>query len=233
MMHLIQRLPLAVVMMISTIQARAEVASSIDAPVQVSRSNKVDLPHCVDTELEVAGVKDSVNANRKNEFKYDKYRQITAGDSELQLLTRLAYAETMAANCPEKRDKIYPGIVAVIVHRLQNNSCGKKSSQIKCTVRDVVFQLNQFASSLNIYDESQYKEFLCPRDSRLWTQIYAESQAMLNGSQSASGLSQKATMYFLYKHSPKYEKEPWVAKEEMTSATQPSQSCIRFFQGNK
>jgi hypothetical protein len=191
-------------------------------PVNAGAKSAVpSLPKCIDDEKEIEKIKSTIKANVKTKFKYNGYRAALHSESESDLLARLAYSETVAANCPDLNTKIAPLIVAAITNRIRFR---------KGDVRSVVFERDQFASSLNIYAESRYQDFLCPKDVALWTMISAKAKSSMgNQSEVNDFLSDDTVNYFLYKHSPKWTKEPWKLNEDKTKIELPIQNCIRFF----
>jgi hypothetical protein len=73
------------------------------------------------------------------------------GIGELELVARLVYAETLAANCPDKNQELSEGIAAVILNRVRAfEEKGKDDAY-----RRVVFGKMQFASSLHFYSKAQ------------------------------------------------------------------------------
>jgi hypothetical protein len=191
-----------------------EVAGSGKA---LSSSAGPSLPLCVDEGEQIKKIENGVSANRKTKFKYNGYRDALRNDTDVELLTRLAYSETLAANCPELNSKIGPKIVETIGNRVERR---------KGDVRDIVFERDQFASSLNFYDEAKNKEFLCPKDQKLWGDLYRVAQKRLEAKTvtPSSGIN-----YFLYKHSPKWTKEPWKLAEDPALTTADVRPCVRFF----
>lgn len=174
------------------------------------------LPHCVSEVREIEMIKNRIKLNAKNENKYDGYKKVFASDSDEELMARLIYAETKATQCEKLNSQIVPVITAVISNRVKIK---------KGDVKAVVFQRDQFASSLNIYAESSYKDFLCPNDAKLWSQALGEaSEALADKSKPTTTVN-----YFLYKHSPRWNKEPWSLDED-TSLTKGSiRDCIKAF----
>lgn len=174
------------------------------------------LPHCVSEVREIEVIKNTIKLNAKNDNKYDGYKKAFASDSDEELMARLIYAETKATKCEKLNSQIVPVITTVISNRVKIK---------KGNVKAVVFQHDQFASSLNIYSESNYKDFLCPNDAKLWAQALSEaSDALADKAKPATTVN-----YFLYKHSPRWTKEPWKLEED-TSLTKGSvRDCIKAF----
>ena len=172
--------------------------------------------YCVSEVHEIEIIKNKIKLNAKNENKYDGYKKAFASDSDEELMARLIYAETKATKCEKLNSLIVPVITKVISNRVKIK---------KGAVKAVVFQRDQFASSLNIYSESSYKDFLCPNDSVLWAQALKEaSEGLADKSKPTTTVN-----YFLYKHSPRWTKEPWSLDED-TSLTQGNvRDCIKAF----
>src|SRR5437899_2777296 len=106
-------------------------------------THKSSMPKCVDDPAQVGSILQTLSANSKTKFKYDGYRKAVAGDSNEEITARLIYSETVAANCPDQNKQMAPLIAGVIKNRIQSTKGDAKA---------VVFELNQFASSLNNYD---------------------------------------------------------------------------------
>jgi hypothetical protein len=177
----------------------------------IANTTTQPLPRCINSPEEIAQIKASIKANGKTDYKYKAYRQALQNESEAELLARLVYAETLAANCSDLNNKIAPLIRATINNRIQKR---------KGDIRGVIFQRDQFASSLNIYSQSKYLEFLCPKDQILWNLILKPVP---------SPLSLDTVNYFLYKHSPRWTSEPWTLPEDAGPNNSELRKCIRFF----
>lgn len=188
------------------------------------------LPLCVDSPKTIAQIKATMTANSKTRHKYDGYRDALRSDSDVQILARLAYAETMAANCSGVNSQVASRIVETIGNRV------KIKGGINHT-RDVVFERQQFASTLNNYDfspkypnaKSRYLEFLCPTDAKLWSEIYNKAQAVLTDG--PKELSSDTVHYYLFMHHPEWSKLPddWKFREDATHTTPQIQQCVRFY----
>lgn len=188
------------------------------APAKPSRSTR--LPHCVDDPAQIEAIKESIKLNSKNEHKYDAYKKALASDSDEELMARLVYAETKAANC----SKINTDVATVVTHVISNRVKIKKGD-----VKAVVFERDQFASSLNIYSESGYKDFLCPNDPDLWDlALKRASWALTDKTKPTTTVN-----YFLYKHSPRWTKEPWKLEEDQSIASSNTRKCIKAFKNPK
>ncbi len=173
------------------------------------------LPNCINDPAKIDGIKATIKANSKTSNKYVGYKKVLNSDSDIELAARLVYAETKATNCEKMNSQIVPVIAEVIANRVKIR---------KGDVQSVIFQRDQFASSLNIYDESNYKDFLCPSDSALWNKAYSQTYSALSNKTKGTD----TVNYFLYKHSPRWTKEPWKLEED-TSLTKGVRECIRAF----
>lgn len=205
----------------------AEVTAPTESVVSDSTSN--NLPSCIDSQEDIDRISNHQRNNRRNDSKYLIYRQLLQGDSEAQLLARLAYAESLAANCPNQYDQVVPRITNVIGNRIRVRDGN---------VRSVVFQRDQFASSLNIYSSSRYKDFLCPKNKELWNRVLTAATEQLQSSSATSGeendtsrrLSADSINYFLPNHDPRWPNPPeWGLKENMTSTSDSLRGCLRVF----
>jgi hypothetical protein len=176
-------------------------------------------PLCIEAESDIAKIKHVQQVNQKTSFKYDGYRKALNADTTLQLATRLAYAETVAANCPEQEAQVVDLIAAVIGNRIRIRH-GDVSS--------VVFQRDQFASSLNIYAESRYRDFLCPADSELWQKTLTTMRAHLEAQKSNAFIPNDSVNYYLYRHSDRLKAPNWKL-EEVSIGDSKTRECIRVF----
>lgn len=197
----------------------AEVATT-DAPGPQSLTT---LPKCVSDPAAVDAIKDSIAANKgkpaKLYLKYTAYEREFAAESDEEKVARLIYAEANAAKCGPRTADLMPAIAGVIANRVRARGKG---------VRAVVFEPDQFASSLNIYDESRYRDFLCPKDPNLFARAAAEARRALAG---PTDLPADVVHYFLYKHSPRWTKPPWVLPEH--ALAEPLRACLRTFRNPK
>lgn len=176
------------------------------------------LPKCVDAPAEIEAIHAIMKANSKTAHKYDGYKKAFGSSSENEVLARLIYAETLAANCPSDTAKIAPVVAGVIKNRVTQ----------KTNAFDVVFERDQFASSLNNYSESRYKDFLCPKDSALWKTVQAEVQ------RKDSILPANALNYYFFKHSTKFQPPAWAAgPKSQTPVALPisagDKPCVRAY----
>lgn len=176
------------------------------------------LPRCIDDKNTLDQIKATVNASRHSSQKYSSYRTALHSDSNAELVARLAYAETLAANCPEQNEVVSGLITEVIVNRVRLRNGNARS---------VVFQRDQFSSSLNIYSESRYQDFLCPKNQALWSQVLRQARRSL--SQDSGRLHRTTVNYFLYKHSPRWTKKPWDLQEDRSATTPAIRQCVRVF----
>lgn len=200
--------------LILSLPAIAEVGGSDNQPK--SKDRLKPLPHCVNQISDIDAIKAKIKANSKTASKYDGYKKALASDSDTELAARLVYAETKATRCEKLNSKVVPVITEVIANRIKIHQGDIKS---------VIFQRDQFSSSLNIYDESNYKDFLCPDDEILWNQVYNETHMALSNRK----MGTDTVNYFLYKHSPRWTKEPWKLEEDQSLAKGQTRDCIRAF----
>ncbi len=177
------------------------------------------LPSCIDSASAIEEIRATQIANRKSPSKYDGYRKVLQAEDPLQLATRLAYAETLAAYCPAQREEVADLIAAVIGNRIRTRGGD---------VESVVFQRDQFSSSLNIYPESRYRDFLCPNDEVLWKTMLAKMRANLAVSVPNTSIPKDAVNYYLYLHSKRFTAPAWKL-EEVPIANEKTRECIRVF----
>jgi hypothetical protein len=176
------------------------------------------LPRCVNDQKTLDKIEKIQKENAKNSHRYDGYREALSEANDVELFTRLAYAETLAANCTSQNAEVSSLIVNVI---------GNRVIQRNRDIKSVVFERAQFASSLHNYSNSRFKDFLCPQDETLWLDIRKKVDAFLKAG--SGPLSADTVNYFLYQHDPRWTKEPWNLKENATSATGSARNCIRTF----
>ncbi|HEX4922997.1 MAG TPA: hypothetical protein VFV50_02890 [Bdellovibrionales bacterium] len=163
-------------------------------------------------------VQATAKANATNDAKYDGYKKLLEDEDRVSLMARLVYAETAAANCPALAEKIAPLIAEAIGNRIR-----KRSGDVS----RVVYQRNQFSSSLNIYTESRYREFLCPKDLALWATAFVSAEAEL-ARKAPKRLSPDSVNYYLFKHSPRFKFPNWKLAEDRGHGEE-LRPCIRFF----
>lgn len=180
-------------------------------------TNPNELPACIKDSSELTKIKNSLSSANTSQ-RYKGYLHALSSASNTELFARLAYAETLAANCTDLNKEISARIVHVIGNRVLIR---------KGDVRSVVFQNAQFASSLHIYKNSRYLDFLCPKDLELWSFITTQVDTFLK--KKSGGLSADTVHYFLYKHEPRWKKEPWKLTEDTSGATEKLRQCLRTF----
>jgi hypothetical protein len=176
-------------------------------------------PRCLSDPKTLHRIEQNQMAHPKSARRYDGYRDVLKTASDLEIFVRLAYAETLAANCETKNAEISSLIVNVI---------GNRVIKRRSDIRGMVFELAQFASSLHLYSNSRYRDFLCPENQRLWSEVHKKSEDFLRAG--SGPLSASTVHYFLYKHDPKWPKEPWILAEDPVSAVGSARDCIRTFQ---
>ncbi len=200
-------------------------ASEAKGSTKASQVGGAGLPQCVNDPLQLAAIDHHRKQNPKNEFKYTKIREALTGDSDDHLVARLAYAETLAANCPEFQNDVLPPIVSVILNRI---------SKRKGDVKSVVFQRDQFVSSLNGYEGSMWREFLCPTDQALWHSALRAARAHLpNRASISSNISPDAFNYYLFRHSSKFSPPNWTKTDALTfSNAKKVEGCLKIFKAN-
>jgi hypothetical protein len=177
------------------------------------------LPRCASSGGALALIEGVQKTNRKTSAKYDGYRKILQDATPLELATRLAYAETLAANCPQQEGAVASVVTSVIGNRIRIRGGDAKG---------VVFQRDQFSSSLNVYPESRYRDFLCPKDDALWKAVLAKMRANLEGSGPGDAIPKDAVNYYLYKHSDRFKVPNWKLAE-VPVADEKTRACIRVF----
>lgn len=199
--------------------ARAEVASGLMTSVRPPVKSEVLMPACIEDETTIQNLKETMRVNKSNSQKYDKYKSIFQNSSDKEILARLIYAETKAAHCETHNPQVMSLITQVILNRVK-----KRNGDIK----SVIYQRDQFASSMNVYDGSQYRDFLCPKDSMLWRSV--ENQIHIQSKKDSMNVSSNTYNYFFYKHNPKWTKAPWDYEEDRPESY-PSEvfECIKTF----
>lgn len=174
---------------------------------------KSDLPKCIKDSKIISDIESSMNAANKRSTKYDGYKKALRDSSDEELMHRLIYAEVLAARCPELDEQILPFVVGVIKNRVEKR---------QGNIISVVFERDQFASSLNKYSESMYKEFLCPKDVTLWSLVKTMSQKK-------SILPSEVVHYYLFKHHAKWNSPPWSFEEAQQSRESAVRECLRAY----
>lgn len=206
------------VILISTLISIAALAEENGSKGRLAAktSNAIKLPHCVNDSQEVDTIKSTIKLNSKTENKYNGYIKALSSDSDKELMARLIYAETKGTNCDDQSEKVSSVITTVISNRIKIR---------KGHVKSVIFERDQFASSLNIYSESHYKEFLCPSDAVVWNMALRKATAALSDKSKPT----TTVNYFLYKHSPRWTKEPWKLAEDTSINSVSARACIKAF----
>lgn len=187
-------------------------------------TSSMSLPRCYNEQSTIDSIFADVKANTKTPHKYRAYRQALAGESDENFLARLIYAETKAASCSGMETEIMPIVAAVIRRRIELRGGN---------IQSVIFERDQFASSLNNYSESHYRDFLCPSDSKAWNQ--ALDLTTTSGAKAeVAVLPKDAVHYYFYKHSSRFTPPAWAqdsnSKNEVsTSKDGHLKDCIRVF----
>lgn len=185
-------------------------------------------PHCFNSQKELETIHHELKINSKNSAKYSGYQNIMKSLTSEELLKRLIYAESLAANCEENQEQVVPIIFLVIQNRI---NLRRKNKKINDPLLSVIFEKNQFSSSLNIYKESRYKDFLCPQNLKLWNLV----EETLNTPKLPVQLSLDSVHYFLYKHSIRWPNEPksWnrfiEIQNDKNKTISSIRHCIRVF----
>jgi hypothetical protein len=215
------RLPLITFVLLVTLIpdfARPTRAETPSLPV-LNDASQPRLPACVNSEPAIAEIKRGLTVNGANAKKYDGYRRLLASDADVVLAARLAYAETKAANCAAHNDEVLDLVASVIANRIRIR---------RGDVKSVVFQRNQFASSLHIYSESRYRDFLCPGDVVLWQKAVGKMRARLEGWEPSLPVPKDAVNYYLHQHSDRFVAPDWKL-EEIRVASEEVRRCVRVF----
>ncbi|MCB0364393.1 MAG: cell wall hydrolase [Bdellovibrionaceae bacterium] len=192
---------LAILVLTALSAVAAETAGSGKVVSGSATSTASAMPQCFEDEKDLAEIKRVQKANSKSAHKYDGYGRLfeKAAISDDEILQRLIYAEVVAGGCGEDSQKAVTPIAEVIVNRVK-----KRQGDI----RSVVFARNQFASSLNIYSESAYKHFLCPRDKQLWDEVSRQANDIRSGKQEPE-MPADAVHYYLFQHSTRFQPPGW------------------------
>lgn len=196
----------------------AQALAAETAAASITSTSQSNLPACVKLESDIAQVGRVQKENSKTPHKYDGYRNILSADTTLELAARLVYAETLAANCSKQEDLAVDLVTSVIGNRIRIR---------RGDVKSVVFQKDQFASSLNIYPESRYRDFLCPSDNELWRKVVAKMQINLAQSKPSAPISKDTVNYYLYQHSDRFKAPAWELEEVLIA--DKTRECIRVF----
>lgn len=211
----------------STFLMMAGEAAFADRTAQETPSNEtaaeIQLPVCLKSHD--AEIQTWLKANKDSKTqKYKAYKDIYsgAGVDEPEILARLIYAESEAANCESIKLTEYIG--GAIYNRIRNK--GK-------SISDIVFQFDQFASSLNGYSKANRAGFLCPTDLERWRMSQATVKHLLADAKS-NVLPCEAASYYLYKNNPWTHENPkgfkipdWAKAKGIKTAI--DSECVRFF----
>lgn len=185
-------------------------------------SAAADLPLCIDNEVQIKEIQSVMRDNFKNSKKYDGFKKALAASSDVELIARLTYAETLAAKCSDNSSTMAPAIAATIKNRIRIRNGN---------VRSVIFEKDQFASSLNNYDGSLFREFLCPKNLDVWKMSAVAVQKEL------AGFPPMAVHYYLYKHSARFKPPGWAEGAQSYSrvgvGSVELDECIKFFKNPK
>lgn len=237
----------AILLVVTTFYHSNSQETKTASPKQIG-STSDSLPQCFDSEAQIAELKDSIAANKKKPTKYRYYRNLLKGESIEVLMARLVYAETLAAKCPIHNTAMVPNIATVIANRL-NKRAPNTSSDKEKKQKDTLFERDQFASSLNIYKYSEYKAFLCPTNTELWSLALKSTQDALNNPPSDKW--KNTFHYYFYEHTKNLAENDKVLQQpikpngppapdwtrvyaENTTDTNPErQQCVRFFDNSK
>ncbi|MCB0363333.1 MAG: hypothetical protein KDD35_11450, partial [Bdellovibrionales bacterium] len=98
-------------------------------------------------------------------------------------------------------------------------------------IKKVVFARDQFASSLNIYSESAYREFLCPKNLEVWNQVQRKVSEIL-GNKKRNDSPKGANNYYFFQHSSRFSPPKWT--ETLTSYAEvksEGQLCMKAYIG--
>ncbi len=201
-------------------------ASETVAPSRAGVANSSTLPLCVNNKSELDEIETAYKL-KNTPMKYDRMKKALESDSDETLQARLVYAETLAAHCPEFNQMVASPIAAVVRNRLrvQNGDA-----------RKVVFQKDQFASSVNIYDidgkkdglppaKSNWKEFLCPSDEKTWGLALEAVRAK------KSDLPSDVYNYYLFRHSGRFvpKSGSWPLKDAVKfEGHEKFLDCVKF-----
>ncbi len=197
-----------------------------------SSAVKSNLPNCVNDPAVLEQIEQSRKENSKSASKYKAIEIALKTDSDDELVQRLIYAETRGAHCPDRN----PEIAKVIAKVIQNRIVKRKGS-----VKSVVFQRDQFASSLNGYAESEWREFLCPSDERVWLAARAARLASLEPLKgpnkgepaTSNAATSSAFNYYLYRHSSRFSPPTWANVEPIAFPNSDKiADCIKIFKGD-
>ena len=220
-------------------RARGSAKSAIESkrnqtPTQIQTQD--GLPLCVNDPERIGQIEDSLKkdpATKRNKpTKYKATAEALASQTDEELMARLIYAETRAARCPEHESAVSDAIARVVKNRI-----AKRAERVKDPVKSVVFEIDQFASSLNNYAGSEWREFLCPSDSKLWRRAlelanlpHEREQAAKISASNLSNIPADAFNYYLYKHSDRFQPPAWARGQAVSfNGSAQISDCLRLF----
>ena len=216
----------AITLVLFSISTKISWAAESVSGSQSSGSKMTNLPLCVNEKSDLDEIESAYKA-KNTPMKYDRMKKALESDSDETLQARLVYAETSAAHCPEFNQMIASPIAAVVRNRIRVQGGDAKK---------VVFQKDQFASSVNIYDidekkdglppaKSNWKEFLCPTDAKTWGLAMEAVRAK------KSELPNDVFNYYLFRHSGRFVPKPgsWPSKEAVKfEGHEKFVTCVKF-----
>lgn len=218
------------VLFLSITTAYAELTGAKESDAQAG-SSPSSLPNCIEDSKTIQNIEETMKANRRSPHKYNGYADALKNSSDLELASRLAYAEVLAANCNEHNSQLVRPITEVIANRIALR---------KNNARKVVFERDQFASSLNKYDSSRYKDFLCPKDTQLWNEVQTQMELALQKPKNENQrlLPTDGVHYYFFQHDKKFTPPAWAEgkKAYPTIDFQDSSklnSCAKFYRNPK
>lgn len=202
------------------------------------------------------------NSNKKTNPhpRYNEYMRSLRNVSASELAARLAYTEIKEAGCEEHIGTIRPYVVETILNRMETRKAalfpGETRSVHELNNQDkkklaesVIFQYQQFASSLHRYKKTKsgvmnegYKLFLCPPQDELFNQINDEIGEFFSSGQRTRNHPSDTYNYYLYAHAPEVFVNPpdWANENsskylpEVTSGTSSSlRRCFRAFRESR
>ena len=156
--------------------------------------------------------------------RYEAYLRSLRASSGSDIVARLAYAELKEAKCDQHIELIRPVILESIYNRLETRKTELFPGETrpvhelnyqlqKRLVESVVFQHQQYASSLHRYRISPrsespvrvsdgYQNFLCPPQDELFGQIKGETDEYFRSGQRTREYPSDMHNYYLYEHAP-------------------------------
>jgi hypothetical protein len=181
---------------------------------------KNSAPICWDQVDEINKIKETQIANKKTKFKYKGYEELfqKAGLSDEEIFARLIFAETKASHC--KDPQTTKTIAEVISNRIQKRNAN---------VRSVVFENDQFASSLNFYTGSAKDDFLCPKDAKTWAEAMQLATKLMQDPTSNT-LSKDAVHYYFFQHLASFKPPIWT---KAYKSSRELGSCMTAYENPK